>query len=438
MSARYTRGWKWDVVIYDRPGWNSFTYGFPVMGMIKARGDEMILRFDSADESGINDDFYFERYRQVVLSSRDGGLTWEEIEPDWAYCFPLKLSDGGLVEVVTDRQMVSREQQRSRLEELGIGSIWRDECLLGWDMWPESMAPELRAKGLFVWDKQVREGSDWRYLPDGIVATYSSSDLMSRRSTDKGLTWKEDRIPDLGLEAFSHFVACFAGSVVLPDDNILIPCYGARKEKGSGYESCDGLSDSGIVVLRSEDKGESYQFIEMPGVGLPERHLNETSLVSHPSGRVIALIRSGEAGGHIYRSISEDGGKSWGVPQRTGMQGFPLNALCLKSGRILCAYARRWYPAGVWATLSHDMGETWDVAHEKVLRDDVPPADWLGGPGVIQLDDESIFAFYSLPRLATLKEGDIVDQEKIVLNRAFHQYIAGSRFTEEYLRPLGA
>ncbi|MFH1006331.1 MAG: sialidase family protein [Candidatus Latescibacterota bacterium] len=427
--------WKWDVVIYDRPGWNSFTYNYPIEGMIRQRGDEIMIRFDSADESRINDDFYYEHYRQIVLSSKDGGLTWEEIEPDWAYYVPLKLSDGTLVEVVAARQMVSREEQKARLEELGIGSIWREDCLLRWDMWPECMAAELQGKGLTIWDKKVREGSDWRYLPDGVVATHASSDLITRRSADGGLTWKEDRIPD--VESFSHFVTCFAGSVVLPDDTILIPCYGVKKKQEGASEFFESLLGSGLFILRSEDRGETYRFIEIPGENSMDRNLDEVSLVSHPSGRVVALFRSDAAGCHIHQSISEDGGKSWGVPQRTGMQGLPLNALCLKSGRMLCAYARRWHPAGMRATLSYDGGETWDVASEKVLRDDALPACFLGGPGVIQLDDESIFAFYSLPKLVTLKKDDLVDQEKMIMDRNFHQYIAGSRFTEEYLGPLG-
>lgn len=72
-----SRGWKWDVSIYDRPGWNSFTFQFPLWGAIKKReNDEIVIRFDTADASAINDDFYFEHYRRVVLSSKDGGKTW--------------------------------------------------------------------------------------------------------------------------------------------------------------------------------------------------------------------------------------------------------------------------------------------------------------------------------------------------------------------------
>lgn len=249
------------------------------------------------------------------------------------------------------------------------------------------------------------------------------------------MTWREEPIPDLG--AFSHFVTCFAGSVVLRDGTILIPCYGVRKKDQAESDIFKALSGSGLFVLRSEDRGETYRLIEIPGENCADRNLDEASLVCHPSGRVVGLFRSDAKGCHVHRSVSEDGGRSWGVPQRTGMRGHPLSAICLKSGNLLCAYARRWHPAGIRGTLSHDQGETWDVSHEKILRDDALPACFLGGPGVVQLDDESIFAFYSLPKLVTLKKGDIVDQEKMVLDRSFHQYVAGSRFTEDYLGPRG-
>jgi hypothetical protein len=56
MPARRALGWKWDVVIYDRPGWSSFTYQYPLWGTIRKRKGEILVRFDSADEQGINDD----------------------------------------------------------------------------------------------------------------------------------------------------------------------------------------------------------------------------------------------------------------------------------------------------------------------------------------------------------------------------------------------
>lgn len=437
--AQHGSGWKWDTVIYDRPGWNSFTYGYPAWGAVKKRKGEIVVRFDSADEQGINDDFYFEHYRQVVLSSANGGLTWREIQPDWRYSIPLELSDGTLVEVIEEKRAIPREEQKARLERLGIGQIWRDDCLLAWELWPEAMAATLRAEGLLVWDQKAREESGWRYLPDGVVATYAASDLLARRSSNAGSSWQETRIA--GRELFAHFVLCLGGSAILPDDTVLIPCYGVKRDPGADArkKECPQLvAENSIYILRSEDRGGTYQLQQMPFPDSAQDRLNETCLTVHPSGRVVALSRNEVPGSAIHGTISDDGGRTWRVPTKTGMRGSPLSAICLASGNLLCTYARRSQPAGIRGCLSRDGGETWDVAEEKIIRDDVLPACFLGGPGSVQLDDGTIFTFYSLPRFAGPKAGDVINQERLVLDRSFHQYIAGSRYTEDFRCALGA
>ena len=429
MSAQKSKGWKWEVDIYDRPGWNSFTYNFPDEGGIQKRGNnEIIIRFDTADEKGINDDFYYEHYRKVFLSSKDGALTWEEIEPDWKYDIPLELSDGTLLEVVPSNRLRSCEEQKARLEQLGIGHIWQDDCWLRWEMWPSTMAEKLRKSGLSIWDRKAELGSGNVYLPDGVVATISPG-LVIRKSTDKGSTWSETIIPGLEEGSFARLGCHFAGGVVLSDDTILIPCEEITKDELK--KESDPRSRP--FVLRSEDKGESWQIINI-GARLKGVALNETSLLSHPSGRVIALIRST---GDIYCSYSDDGGLSWTPPQATGMQGAPLHAIGLKSGNILCVYSHRTYPAQVRATLSYDKGRTWDVANTKIIREACLPGVFNGGPGSVQLDDETIFTFYSLMRVATPKKEDRLASHPLVLNPRFHCYIAGSRYSEDYFRVLG-
>ena len=418
-------GWKLDVDVYDRRGWNSFTYQFPIWGGIQKRdNDEIVIRFDSADDTGINDDFYFERYEQVVLSSKDAGRSWERIEPEWQYHIPLRLSDGTLVEVVESHRMVSRQEKRQRLKELGIEHIWPEEGLLVWDFWPESMAEQLKAEGLGVWDRKVGLTPDQVYLPEGVVATVSPSSVTARRSTDGGVTWQEKQI--LSLESFGRFGACVPGAAVLVDDTVLIPCYGTARNVDSALHAAE------VFILRSQDRGESYELIKL--AALAGVNLSETSLVAHPSGRVVALMRSGR----IHQSHSDDGGKTWSPPTSTGMDGYPLHAIGLASGNILCTYAHRDHPGGVRGALSYDRGETWDVAREKILRDDVLSSSYIGGTGNVQLDDGTIFTFYSLVKPVTPKPVDTIARDKLMkLQPRFHCYIAASRYTEDYVKALG-
>lgn len=423
-NPKKTQGWKWNVDIYDRPGWHSFTYQFPLWGAIQKRAsDEIIIRFDTADTNGINDDFYFENYRQVVLSSKDGGKSWKEIEADWEHNIPLKLSDGTLVEVIQERELRSRAEQKARLEKLGIGHLWRENCLLAWDLWPESMSDELRAKGYNLWTIQASGNN--RYLPEGTVATHAPTEMIARISKDNGKTWVNNKT--VNLEEFGHIGECFPGSVVLPDDTILVPFYAVKK--GGASPDRYTLGKSAVYVLRSTDKGKNWQLIKIP----ESTGLNETFLLYHPSGRVIALMRAG-----ISCSVSDDRGKTWSPAKQTGMNGAPMSAICLKSGNLLCTYTHRPFPAGVRATLSYDRGESWDVANEKILRDDALPESYIGGPGSVQLDDGTIFTFFSLTKIDTPKENDkVVLDQPLLMHPRFHCYIAGCRYTEDYLKTLG-
>ncbi len=411
LSAEVTPGVE-NVTVYDRPGWNSYTYNFPFAGGIQKRaGGELVLRFDTADENGINDDFYVEHYREVALSSRDGGRTWREIEPDWRYHMPLELSDGTLVEVVPSKKLLTRAQQRERLEKLGLGEIWRDDCNLLWDLWPASMSDELKRQGLRVWDRARGPLEFDVYLPPGTIATHAAESFVSRVSQDRGAAWDEKTVVD--GSAYSHFGCMFAGSVVLPDDTILIPCYGEEKGRNPVV--------SQVFALRSTDKGRTFERVMIGG-----EQLNEATFVRHPSGRVVAVIRGPKA---ISRSFSADGGKTWSEPVETEMEGSPLHAICLASGNILCAYAHREAPGQVRATISRDAGETWEIETTAILRDGIPAqytslggaGAFLGGPGSVQLDDGTIFTFYSLPDVTRVQPGKVVRG---------HSYIGGSRYTE--------
>ena len=163
-----------DLVIYDRPNWNSDTYNFPILGGVQVREhDEIVVRFDSANADKLNDDFYVEEYKQVILSSKDRGKTWPRADQAWSHNIPLKLSNGGLIDIVPSTWLKTSQQQRQRLIDLGIGHIWNERCKMCWDFWPESMGRKLKKQGLHVWDLKVGASKDDTYLPKGTVAPHA-------------------------------------------------------------------------------------------------------------------------------------------------------------------------------------------------------------------------------------------------------------------------
>ncbi|MAE64985.1 MAG: hypothetical protein CMJ18_12010 [Phycisphaeraceae bacterium] len=408
---------KQDLILYDRPGWNSFTYNFPVSGGIRREPDGAItIRFDSADASCINDDFYFEHYRQVAMRSRDC-LAWENVDPDWDHYMPMRLSDGTLVQLIEDTRLLTRKQQKARLDALGIGHVWRDDCELTWQLWPEQMTDEFKQRGVRVWDRPIPpygDGPGQRWLPEGVVAMNVPSSVISRVSTDNGRNWHEHEAQRLD-ERHQHFGTGFASGLVLADDTILAPCYVITQPEQGSAPATHGRSH--VHMMRSIDRGCSFEVVPISEPQPVE--LNETSLVQHPSGSVVALIRSGD---WVHCSISEDRGATWSTPAPTPMTcNAPLHAICLRSGAIFCAHAYRLEPGGMRGALSDDGGRTW--TEEMIIRDDAPANDFIGGPGLIQLDDDRIFMFYSLVRN---EPGDPAGRP--------HCYVAGSIFTEQWMR----
>ena len=310
-----------------------------------------------------------------------------------------------------------RTERKARLDALGIGHVWRHDCELSWQLWPDHMADELRQRGLHIWDRPVPpygDGPGQRWLPEGVVATNVPTAVIGRVSRDDGGTWQEHeahRLDDRHL----HFGSGFASCLVLADDTVLAPFYATTKPEASADPQTHGHNH--VYLLRSVDRGRSYEVGKISGPQAAE--LNETSLVQHPSGNVVALSRSSK---RIHCSISGDGGATWSTPASTSMpSNAPLHAICLLSGAILCVYAYRQPPGGMRCALSDDGGRTWD--DEVILRDDAPANDFIGGPGAVQLDDDRTFVFYNLVRN---EPGDPAGRP--------HCYIAGSIFSEDWLR----
>jgi hypothetical protein len=112
---------------------------------------------------------------------------------------------------------------------------------------------------------------------------------------------------------------------------------------------------------------------------------------------MVAMMRTGPGKGpgegYLYQATSYDWGLTWYPYVRTPMWGHPPHLLRLQSGAVLCTYGHRRPLYGVRACLSYDEGETWDIEHEVVLRDDGLHGD-LGYPCSVQLPDGTILTVY--------------------------------------------
>jgi hypothetical protein len=248
----------------------------------------------------------------------------------------------------------------------------------GWREVPESRHDEFAGKGITV-----------RPVRPGVVAYLQGA--YARRSTDGGKTWKKQEIDLPPHEALMHFnrsETCRMKCGVL-----LNAPYGKLK----------GDKVGGSFILRSDDNGQTWQFLSLAVDPEGKVRLNETALVENDRGEVVAMIRSAPSGGgYLYHTISVDRGKTWSPPRRTKIWGYPANLLRLTDGRILCTYGYRRPPQGVRAVLSSDGGHTWDADNIIVLRDDhFGNGGDLGYPISLELKPGKMFTIYYI----TLPDG---------------------------------
>lgn len=225
-------------------------------------------------------------------------------------------------------------------------------------------------------ERELGDCQPRRSLPGGLWAGNLGAYVI--RSSDEGITWGEPTWVRRGP------VYPFGDLIELPDGPLLMVAYGRPKEEPADVS----------FMLKSEDGGcnwEDFSTIAADPAG--KIHYQEPACIHLGQGKMLTMMRTGGAGGFLYQSTSADGGASWEAPRDTGVWGHPAHLLRLKSGTLLCVYGYRQEPFGIRACLSHDEGETWNLANERVLRDDGGGWD-LGYPRCVQLDDGSVLAVY--------------------------------------------
>mgnify|MGYP002400568141 CR=1 FL=1 len=428
LAASRAEEWKLDVVLYDRSGWAALAYLPP----IQRENGEILVGFDAQNEGALTDDFYTAHSEWIFVSSCSGAKSWRQIpshsaelnpyrNAQFATAWPVRLPDGTLINVIDN--MLTLQEQKQRLDTLGIGDLWHPDSRFDWDLWPASFAERLKAEGLMVFDKQ----GPW--LPAGVVATHARP-LVVAVSSDGGATWKTKPIE--GLPEFSRVVGWFRRGVVLPDGTVLGPIYGQIKGEGS-RRSWDS---DGTYILRSEDRGNSWRLITLAYDPSGKQGFNETDLFLLPNGRILAMIRNDGEGARLYQSYSDDGGRTWTPPVPTKIPGSPAHVTSLRSGNLLCTYRYEGYN-GYRAVLSWDKGKSWDLDNEKILLDDLLPGS-LGYPTSMQLNDGTIFTLYNGVKPGPPRPGDQRTYKSVLsLQPPLHSYLAGSIYTENFVKPLG-
>ena len=92
---------------------------------------------------------------------------------------------------------------------------------------------------------------------------------------------------------------------------------------------------------------------------------SEPHVVELPGGEILCYLRYGASGGHVWRSRSQDEGRTWSPPELTNLRnpGSPVAlGLSAQSGRLMIAYNDSYrLRTPLCIGLSEDYGKTWHV-----------------------------------------------------------------------------
>jgi Neuraminidase (sialidase) len=267
------------------------------------------------------------------------------------------------------------------IAQLSNGTVALSQYRFAW--YPLPLARKLKADGeriaisvpergfTEVFDEAEWEKSDYTWAR-GIHGTYI------HLSHDGGHLF--DKTIDIDCTPYSDGYAR-TGVIELADGRLAY----ALTEKPRPY-------NRHTYILFSHDKGESWS---APTVITddPALRFGEPNLAEVARGEIYCILRASLIGEHLFGCRSTDDGQTWSEPEQTELRGYPGQLLVLKDGRLACTYGCRWEPFGIRISLSEDGGQTWDVANEIIIRDDLPNRD-LGYPTTIEYAQGSLFCCY--------------------------------------------
>ncbi len=210
-----------------------------------------------------------------------------------------------------------------------------------------------------------------------LIVSMASASAQTMRSTDGGQTWDKPA----PAPVFSPH-----GPRELPDGRLY----------WCGIATKMGINHVQVAV--SDDLGLTWEVPITVALSLPYHRpwvrpfWDEPFALPLEGGNWLCLHRV-DMDGYLYANRSGDGGKTFGIPQRTPMWGCPPFILRLQDARLLALYGHRRLPWGIRACLSTDEGATWDMDNEIILRDDGGHGD-LGYPVALEMEPGLVLAVY--------------------------------------------
>jgi formylglycine-generating enzyme len=243
-------------------------------------------------------------------------------------------------------------------------------------------APDRNDHASALWADE--QGTLYHFNGLGAAATWGGLAAILRTSDDNGASWSKAELimPEFGLR---H----------MPIESVI------RSREGAILVPCDAVAggSGGSAVLVSRDDGKTW---DDPGEGRPAPDFSAGAIgawiagihagfVQLADGRLMAFGRGDNIDGRMPMSVSDDLGENWtysASPFPPIGGGQRLVVLRLQEGPILfCSFGRevrfvdaagnKQVGAGLFAALSTDEGQSWEI--KRLVTDDGPPRAIDGG-----------------------------------------------------------
>ena len=234
--------------------------------------------------------------------------------------------------------------------------------------------------------------------------------LFVYRSADGGAIWTGVALPE-GLRACRELLETEDGGLEILASSGTYYSLGASPARVWVYTSRDGTAWTARESVSAWDHPEPpfeqgcIQRLQdgtlvaagrvTGNVRIPDRVLPHPPSAPLPWMKGSHLTVGDESGDHMIMARSQDRGRSWtGFEPLTDYSAVHAHLLPLADGRLLCTYAQRRLPFGIYAVISDDGGHTWN--NDRRVRLAVSQTADVGWPVSIALPDGSIATAYGL------------------------------------------
>ena len=276
-------------------------------------------------------------------------------------------------------------------------STARIACALSSDggrTWEDERPLIENTAGLNVMSPALRSLSDGSI---GLVFSFRRSITQAtrrfQRSTDEGGSWSDPvDITRDGYRTGGH-----DRLTVLATGRILAPLH-CTDEWNSHYLY--------VQVARSDDLGQTWRLsgkVELPAVASAESGCIEPDIVERADGSLLMILRT--AMGTIFRAESRDAGETW-VNLRSMEVTAPIAPAIIRripgTDNLLLVWNWVFDPSDpmngrrrrLSCAVSRDGGDSWPVAHRKVLEPD--PHDCFAYPSCTFHDGYALLTYYHM------------------------------------------